>query len=306
MIRRFRPSAVTVLLFAGAFAACMIVPAAATGEARAPASRPVNGLQIHLSGAALAAAAWHCARWASDAGFSNDGYLTGGLTIAVAVALAESGCSPRACWDDTRSRPCSEHTERARDSVDRGAWQLNSRAWRSVSNRCAFSGPCAADMAYLRISAVGTFFAPWTTYSEDIYAHYLWAAQQAVNGLQIGTVTSALAGSCLGYPRDRTGIVARLENCGTAAGQTWRVVGSALHTPAGLCLAATARRRPAIVRLARCSRSRLEQWRTTQRHQLYNPAARRCLSDPSGGDRPGVLVTATTCATSRQETWFRP
>jgi hypothetical protein len=306
MIRRFRPSAVAILLFAGALAAGLAVPAAATGEVQPPASQPVNGLQIHLSPAALAAAAGHCARWASDAGFSDDGYLTGGLTTAVAIALAESGCSPRACWDDTRRRPCSASTLRARDSVDRGAWQLNSKSWRSISNRCAFSGACAAHMAYQRVSEVGTFFAPWTTYYTDVFPHYLWAAQQSVNGLRTGTVTSALAGSCLGYPRDRSGIVARLENCGSRAGQTWHVVGSDLHTPAGLCLTATARHRSAIVRLARCTRSGLEQWRPTARHQLYNPAARRCLSDPSGGDTSGLLITATTCSTSRQETWFRP
>lgn len=308
MIRRSRPSAVSIALFAAAFALWLLAPAAATGDVRnqPPASRAATGLQIHLGRAALASAARRCARWATNAGFSNDGYLAGGLVTAVAVALAESGCNPGACFDDTRHRSCSRFSERRRDSVDRGAWQLNSKSWRSISNRCAFSGQCAANAAYAKPSAVGTFFARWTQYSTDAFAHYLWAAERAVSRLRQGTVASALAGSCLGYPRDRPGVVARLVNCGSRAGQLWRLVGSALHTMRGLCLTATARHRSAIVRLARCRRSRMQAWRTTRLAQLYNPGARRCLDDRSGGDKPGLILTASACSTTRQETWFRP
>lgn len=309
VIRRSRPSAAAIALSACAFALCLVAPASATGEASSqpPAVGPATGLQVHLAGAALATAARRCAQWASNAGFSNDGYLAGGLVTAIAVALAESGCTPAACFDNTRGRRCSRFAMRRADSIDRGAWQLNSKAWRSISNRCAFSGPCAAKAAYAIISAVGTFFARWTQYSTDAYAHYLWPAQRAVSGLRHGTVTSALAGSCLGYPRDRRGVVAQLENCGSRAGQTWHLVGSALHTPRGLCLSATSWRRAAVVRLARCSRrSRMQQWRQTRLHQLYNRGARRCLSDPSGGDRPGLLLTTSRCRIARPQTWFRP
>src|ERR1700722_5674876 len=208
VIGRSRPSAATLVLLAGACALCLFAPAAATGEVAAgqpPPSRPGTGLTGHITGAALATAAGRGARWAANAGFSDDGYLAGGLVTAVAVALAESGCTPAACFDDTRSRACSEAAMRRADSIDRGAWQLNSKAWRSISNRCAFDGPCAARAAYMKISSVGTFFARWTQYATDAFAHYLWAAQGAVSGLRAGTVTSALAGSCLGYPRDRRG-----------------------------------------------------------------------------------------------------
>jgi Ricin-type beta-trefoil lectin domain/Lysozyme like domain len=308
VIRRLRPSAATIALLAGASVLCLIGPAptAIAQRSQAPAAGHADGLQIHLTGAALAAAASRCAQWATDAGFSNDGYLAGGLTTAVAVALAESGCSAAACFDDTRNQACTRGTERAADSVDRGAWQENSKAWREITNACAFSGPCAAAAAYSLVSAVGTFFAPWTEYRTDVYARYLWPAQQAISDLRRGTVTSALAGSCLGYPSDSAGVAARLENCGSGAGQTWLLAGSELRTPAGLCLAATSRARAAVVRLARCTGGRLQQWQATGRHALYNPGARRCLSDPSGGDVPGLLLTAAACAGSRVQTWFRP
>ena len=310
VIGRSRPSAATLVLLAGACALCLFAPAAATGEVAAgqpPPSRPATGLTVHITGAALATAAGRCARWAANAGFSDDGYLAGGLVTAVAVALAESGCTPAACFDDTRSRACSESAMRRADSIDRGAWQLNSKAWRSISNRCAFDGPCAARAAYMKISSVGTFFARWTQYATDAFAHYLWAAQGAVSGLRAGTVTSALAGSCLGYPRDRRGAAARLANCSGGGGQIWHVVGSALHTTRGLCLSATARHRSAVVKLARCSRrSALQQWRPTRLHQLYNPGAHRCLDDPSGGDKPGLILTAAKCAKTRPQTWFKP
>jgi hypothetical protein len=313
VIRRFLPSAVTIVLSA-TVVICLTAPgpaaAAQTGSrpasSAAPGAATGDGLQIHLSAASLAAAAGRCARWATDAGFSNDGYTSGGLTTAIAIALAESGCRASACYDDSRRRACSERGERRSDSVDRGAWQINSKSFRSVSNRCAFSGQCAADAAYTKVSAVGTYFGRWTTYSIDAFPVYLWAAQRAVNALRKGTVTSALAGSCLGYPSDRRGGVVRLENCGTASREIWRMAGATLRTAAGLCLAATSRRRSAVLRLARCGRTSLEAWLVRHGAELYNPGSHRCLSDPTGGDRPGLVLTAGTCTISRQEAWFRP
>jgi hypothetical protein len=328
VIRRYRPSATSLALFAACLALCALATVAATGAATGaaagtatgtaageaaaatggpPASRAATGLVVHMTAAAQAAAATRCAHWATAAGFANDGYLAGSLVTAVAVSLAESGCTPGACFDDTRRKACTEQAIRRKDSVDRGAWQLNSKAWASISDQCAFSGPCAARAAYLTISSDGTFFARWTQYATDAYAHYLWPAERAVSALRSGTVASALAGSCLGYSRDRRGTTARLANCSEGGGQTWHVVGSALHTQRGLCLSATATRRSAVVKLARCNRrSRLQQWRPTRFHQLYNPGAHRCLDDPSGGDTPGLLLTAAKCATTRPQTWFKP
>jgi hypothetical protein len=320
VIRRYRPSAASFALFATGLALCLLATIAATGVAteaattaaggpagQPPSARPATGLVVHLTAAAQATAAARCARWATAAGFANDGYLSGGLVTAIAVSLAESGCTPGACFDDTRRKACTQQSIRRKDSVDRGAWQLNSQAWGSISNQCAFSGPCAARAAYLTISSDGTFFARWTQYATDAYAHYLWSAQRAVSNLRAGTVASALAGSCLGYPRDRRGTAARLANCSEGGGQTWHVVGSALHTQRGLCLSATAARQSAVVQLARCNRgSKLQQWRPTRFHQLYNPGSHRCLADPTGGDKPGLILTAAKCATSRAETWFKP
>jgi hypothetical protein len=311
VIRHFRPSRTSVVLSAAALTFGLLAPAAATGEERVGlgsgpgvVSYGRDGLEVHLIGAALATAARRCAVWAADAGFSNDGYDSGGLTIAVAIALAESGCTLAACFDNTRHRPCSPSSVRRADSVDRGPWQINSKAWPQVSNRCAFSGPCAAAEAYSLVSAVGTFFAPWTEYSLDNYAPFLWPAQQAVSRLR--SVTSALAGSCLGYPHDRPGALALLENCGWRAAEIWRMVGTTLHSAAGLCLSATSYRFSAAVRLARCKRhSRLQEWRSTRFAQLYNPASHRCLADPSGGDTSGLELTAAACSASRRETWFR-
>lgn len=188
VIRRYRPSATSLALFAACLALCALATVAATGTATGaaageaataasgpPASaRPVTDLVVHMTSAAQASAATRCAHWATAAGFANDGYLSGSLVTAVAVSLAESGCTPRDCFDDTRRRACTEKAMHRKDSVDRGAWQLNSKAWGSISNQCAFSGPCAARAAYLTISSDGTFFARWTQYDTDAYAHYLW------------------------------------------------------------------------------------------------------------------------------------
>jgi Ricin-type beta-trefoil lectin domain/Lysozyme like domain len=333
VIRRYRPSATSFALSAACLALCALATGAATraatgavtgAVARAvtgpaardaataagwppPSARPATGLVVHMTAAAQASAATRCARWATAAGFANDGYLSGSLVTAVAISLAESGCTPGACFDDTRREPCTEQAIRRQDSVDRGAWQLNSKAWASISDQCAFSGPCAARAAYLTISSDGTFFARWTQYATDAYAHYVWPAQRAVSALRSGTVASALAGSCLGYPRDQRGTAARLANCSEGGSQTWYVVGSALHTQRGLCLSAAATGSAAAVTLARCNRgSKLQQWRPTRFHQLYNPGAHRCLDDPTGGDTPGLLLTADKCATTRPQTWFKP
>jgi hypothetical protein len=320
---RILPSAgACILLAAGAVAMYLTAPASATG-APPPASNPpfdtagripagpvgrgpADGLDINLTGASLTSAARRCARWATSAGFANDGYMAGSLTTAVAVALAESGCSQGACFDDTRLRPCTESSERRRDSVDRGAWQLNSKSFGYVRNSCAFSGQCAADAAYADVSAVGTFFARWTSYSVDEYARYLWPAQQAVTALRSGTVASAVIGSCLGYHADRRGARARLANCGAPGGETWHLVGSTLRTHAGLCLAAASRRKGAPVVLSRCSHSHLQQWQARRGDLLYNRGAGKCLSDPSGGDRPGLALSVEGCGVSQREGWFRP
>jgi hypothetical protein len=116
-----------------------------TTPAAAAASRPLMRYvpRVTLSGAALAAAANRCAAWAAAGGFPNDGYLAGSLTTAVAIALAESGCDPSACHDNTTGKACVKPVPPG-DNIDRGAWQLNNKVPGATSDQCAFNGPCSA------------------------------------------------------------------------------------------------------------------------------------------------------------------
>jgi hypothetical protein len=309
LLRRFLPSALATTALGIVAALCLTAPASAAGHPGA--RRPAAGLQVHLTGTALAAAAARCAGWATDAGFANDGYMAGALTTAVAVALQESGCNPAACFDNTIGKACTEKTEIPGDSIDRGAWQLNNKAPGAVPDSCAYLGPCAAKDAYITVSSFGTYFARWVTYSDDAYAVQLWpAAQEAVNALRQGTVSSAVIGTCLGFAADRRGARAETGNCGTASSQIWRLAGSTLRTRAGLCLAATSATRTADVALARCSGGSLQSWQIRPDAELYNAGARRCLNDPlpafSGGDKPGVVLKTARCVNSQGEGWFEP
>jgi hypothetical protein len=309
VLRRFLPAGFAIVVLGVVAALCLTAPASAAGH---PAARHhATGLHVHLTGAALVAAADRCAAWATDAGFANDGYMAGGLTTAVAVALEESGCNPAACFDNTLGKPCTQKTEVPGDSIDRGAWQLNNKVPHAASDSCAYQGPCAAKNAYIWVSKDGSYFAPWVTYSNDAYAIQLWpAAQEAVNALRQGTVASAVIGTCLGFTADRRGAGAETGNCGSASSQIWRVAGATLRAPAGLCLAASSASRVADVALARCTRSSLQTWLVRPDAELYNAGARRCLADPlpafDGGDKPGHVLKTEPCVNSQGEGWFEP
>jgi hypothetical protein len=264
-------------------------------------------VRVRLSSAELAAAARRCATWASEAGFANNGFQGGSLTTAVAVALAESGCDPAACYDEATGRACTRADARGSgDSVDRGAWQLNSQAWPHVSASCAYDGRCGARIAYRRVSEYGSYFGPWRAYTTDRFAHYLWAAQRAVSGLRRGTLTSALLGSCAAHPADSRGARVRLANCGSgAADQLWTTSGSTLRSGAGFCLSATA---PGTgpVTLQSCTGSRLQDWRRRAGATLYNPGVGLCLTNPGSSLRPGHGLTTGTCRERQDTAWFRP
>jgi Lysozyme like domain/Ricin-type beta-trefoil lectin domain len=261
---------------------------------------------IPLSPAALAAAAGRCAAWASQQGFADNGYLTGSLTAAVAIALAESGCDPSACYDDTTNATCARHVPHG-DSVDRGAWQLNSKNQDGVSARCAFSGPCAARSAYRSISLEGTYFARWSTYLTDGYAQFLTAAQVAVNALHAGTVTGGLPGSCLSYPSEVVAAPAVMEACGSgAADEQWTAVGNTLRTSGGLCLAVASRSQPAPVVLSGCNGGPLQRWVAHADAALYNRAARRCLNYPGTVVTAGAVIGDLGCNGMQGQTWFKP
>jgi hypothetical protein len=318
-LSRLLVPAVLAVAVAGAAALARTAPASAAGQPRAAAghlvrnpagSRLAGSAVAHMSASAQVAAAGRCATWATNAGFENNGYMGGSLTTIVAIGLYESGCDAAACHDNTHPDvKCGQHDEPPGDSVDRGAFQLNSVAWSSIPDTCAYSGPCAARAAYLSVSADNTYFAAWTSYLDGTFAYVMWPAQEAVNALRQGTVTSAVTGSCLGYPSDKTGAKVELANCGTRTPQSWRAEGASLRTAAGLCLAATSRTRSADVTLARCSRSSLEQWLAQGGAELYNPGSRRCLADTvkgAGYDKPGVVLVAAPCSPTQGEGWFKP
>jgi hypothetical protein len=305
-----RPRVLAASLACAAVAASIALTAAAQGAAAGTTARPhqahATGFRPPvLSGTALVTAAGHCAAWAANAGFANNGYLAGSLTTAVAVALAESGCDPAACFDNTTGKNCTPPGPPA-DSVDRGAWQLNSKVPGATSDKCAFNGPCSATAAYRVESQDGTFFAAWVRYQTDDYAGFLPAAQAAVNALRAGTVTSGEIGSCLGYPRDRANAKVILQNCGSAAAdQIWRVSGGVIRTGGGLCLTAGSRH-PAAVLLGRCGRSPLQRWLAHGDDSLYSQGARRCLTDPRGADKPGAVIGLAGCTGARDQTWWLP
>jgi hypothetical protein len=106
------------------------------------------------------------AQLAKNAGFNGQGW-----TISVAVALAES-----LGW--TRARLINTDC-----SVDRGLWQINSRWHGEVSDAQAFDPAGAARAAYA-ISAAGTNWTPWVTFTNGAYQAHMAEAQAAVN--QVG------------------------------------------------------------------------------------------------------------------------
>jgi hypothetical protein len=283
----------------------------AVGSARSgglPATTGVipAALPIRLSPAQVSAAAGRCAAWASRAGFANNGYVGGSLTTAIAVAIGESGCNPAACYDDTTGQECTPaSTSGSHDSIDRGVWQINGRAWPHVSNSCAFRGLCNAKVAYGQVSADGSFFGPWTVYLTDHYAQFVWAAQQAVNALRGGTITSGLLGSCAA-DADSPGSQVRLATCGSgSASQQWMTSATTLRTTGGLCLTAAL---PAgtPVTVQRCAGRRVQAWERGPGSELRNAATGLCLADAGSSRAPGHLLTGQPCARRQGQAWFRP
>jgi hypothetical protein len=116
------------------------------------------------------------ARHAHDAGFRGQD-----LTIAVAVALAESGGDPRA------------HNSTPPDN-SYGLWQINMlgslgparrREFGLESNRELFD-PAENARAANKISGDGGSWTPWTTYTSGAYKRHLDAARRGVEGMKRG------------------------------------------------------------------------------------------------------------------------
>ncbi|MFD1151198.1 type VII secretion target [Saccharothrix hoggarensis] len=116
------------------------------------------------------------ARHAHDAGFRGQD-----LTIAVAVALAESGGDPRA------------HNATPPDN-SYGLWQVNMlgslgparlREFGLDSNRELFD-PAVNARAANRISGDGRSWTPWTTYTSGAYKRHLDEARRGVEAMKRG------------------------------------------------------------------------------------------------------------------------
>ncbi len=110
---------------------------------------------------------------AAQAGFTGQG-----LRLAVAVGLAESGGNPTARGPNPPSPGCPA------GSTDRGAWQLNTCYHSEVSDACADDLACAAHQTY-RISAGGSDWTAWTTYTSGAYQAQLGTADQAIATLAV-------------------------------------------------------------------------------------------------------------------------
>lgn len=123
--------------------------APASGLARA--ALPTSGIDL-------------CAIVGRNAGWE---IANGELVMAVAIAMAESRCTPSAV-----------NTANANGSTDRGLWQINSvHSW--VTPACALDAQCNANAAY-KISSGGANWRPWSVYKSTRHLPFLGPAREAV------------------------------------------------------------------------------------------------------------------------------
>ncbi len=260
-------------------------------------------------------AAQTCVRYASRAGFANNGYYSGDLVTAAAICMAESGgqATVYACDANGRTVGVGYYTPgkavncpNGTTSYDRGLWQFNSVYAPKVSNACAFDPTCNAGQAYL-YSDLGTAFSPWATYDSDAYARpYIDLAQAAVTASRTGAVTSAMLGECLARSRAAANAPVVLGDCGTgAAAEQWTLRAGRL-THGRLCAAVTTPAGNPGVVLRRCNGSRWQVWRHRGRSELRDAAAGLCLTDPGGSLIAGTQAILTRCADAKDQTWWLP
>lgn len=93
------------------------------------------------------------------------------IALAVAISLTENPT-----MEATKNSPPNRD-----GSIDRGPFQINSRAHPEVSDACAHSLPCAAAAAF-KISRGFKDFHPWTTFTSGAYKRNWARAVKAVPG----------------------------------------------------------------------------------------------------------------------------
>jgi hypothetical protein len=258
----------------------------------------------------------NCLRFASRAGWPNNGYFGGALVTATAICVGESRGVPGfyVCNDKhgdilghgTVSPGHPVKCPTGTTSYDRGLWQLNNKAASTVTDTCAFNPGCNAWKAYL-FSLRGTRFSLWSSYDNGAYTTYIDDAQAAINGLRTGTVTSAELGECLAVGKAAGGAKLIIVDCGDgAATQQWTVTGGKLRL-GSRCAAITSRTaaKP-LVELGHCANAKNQDWAAFGRFELRNAADGKCLTDPSGKLKSGTAVDATSCANAKPQTWWLP
>src|SRR5579859_2585772 len=213
------------------------------------AMRPASiGRGLGRPAAQSLAQAQVCAKVAAKAGFSfnnyirtNDGSSHPVIVMAVAIGLAESGCSPTAQGANGPTSGCPN------GSVDRGLWQINNCYHSEVSDACAYQVQCNADAAF-NISSNGYDWTPWSTYNNGNYTAELGLAEQAVYGYTFQLENHG-DGTCLDADGTSKGNGAPIFQwtCNSSDKfQQWQVVGSVGRLPilrnvgTGTCLAADA------------------------------------------------------------------
>ncbi|HTT54202.1 MAG TPA: ricin-type beta-trefoil lectin domain protein [Streptosporangiaceae bacterium] len=271
-----------------------------------PASvNPRGAFSRILSQAEASAAARTCARYATAAGWANTAGPASALVVASAICVAESGgqatvyyCNPTGTDGYYPPVNCS-------GVYDRGLWQIDSQAWASISDPCAFVPRCNADGSY-GISQDGQNFTPWATYTSGVYSNYLSDAQTAVGSLRTGTVSAGVPGVCLSrvkYARNAAVVIAR---CGSGTRrQLWRITGQAVEDGT-FCLAVASRSNTAGVHLRRCNGSPYQQWTALGTGQLRNALAGRCLRDPGGSTVVGAALSVGSCTQVSSRDWWLP
>ncbi|HUY44373.1 MAG TPA: ricin-type beta-trefoil lectin domain protein [Streptosporangiaceae bacterium] len=256
-----------------------------------------------LSAAQASSSAQACAGYATYAGWANTAQ-NGALVTASAICVAESGGQPTVYYCNPTGQDGYYPPVSCSGLYDRGLWQIDSQAWATITDACAFTARCNADAAY-GISQSGSNFTPWATYTSGVYANYLSEAQSAVTTLRTGTVASGVVGVCLSrakYAQDAPAITA---NCGNGTKEQWGISGTVIRD--GIyCLAVASRASAANVWLRRCDGLAWQQWAPQGNGELRNVLSGRCLHDPGGTLTPGTQVTVGYCATVKARTWWLP
>lgn len=177
-------------------------PAWAAPAVPAPPStvRPADGgvhRSAHTLGASHAAVRTStliCAKVAAKAGFSFNQTVTTTagrqprIVVAIAVAMAESSCDPRAVNVNSSG------------SRDRGLWQLNSHYHSEVSDACAFQIQCNANAAW-NVSDHGADWKPWSAFTSGAWKTHLAEARSVISGGFTFLLSNTGTGTCLAADR---------------------------------------------------------------------------------------------------------